>query len=69
MKVLTVVENDPDVAFLVEAIFSMDSRFTVAAVSDSAEEALMTVPSTGPGIIVLDYGLAEILTGLEAAPN
>ena len=69
MKVLTVIENDPGVAFLVETIFSMDSRFTVTAVPDSAQEALMTVPSTGPGIIVLDYGLAEILTGLEAAPN
>ena len=40
MKVLVVVEDDPDVQFLVETIFSMDSRFTIAAVAASAEEAL-----------------------------
>lgn len=69
MKVLAVVEDDPDVAFLVETIFSMDSRFTVAAVADSAEQALTTAPSKEPEAIMLDHGLAGVLTGLEAAPK
>ena len=69
MKVLAVVEDDPDVAFLVETIFSMDSRFTVAAVADPAEQALTTAPSKEPGTIMLDHGLAGVLTGLEAAPK
>ena len=69
MKVLAVVEDDPDVAFLVETIFSMDSRFTVAAVADSAEQALTTAPSKEPGTIMLDHGLAGVLTGLEAEPK
>jgi DNA-binding NarL/FixJ family response regulator len=46
----------------------MDPRFTVTQVADSAEEALESLPSTGPGIIVLDHGLAGPLPGLAAAP-
>ena len=66
MKIL-VVEDDPDVQFLIEAVFSMDDRFAVAAVAASAEEALETARTTEPGVIVLDHGLAGALTGIEAA--
>lgn len=69
MKVLVVVEDDPDVQFLVETIFAMDSRFALAGVADSAEVALETARSSEPGVIVLDHGLAGALTGLEAAPR
>jgi DNA-binding NarL/FixJ family response regulator len=75
MKVLAIVDNDPDLAFLVETIFSMDPRFTVDAVTASAEEALASaqftaeVAGSDPGIIVLDHGLAGALTGLDAAPK
>jgi DNA-binding NarL/FixJ family response regulator len=68
MNILVVIEDDPDVQFLVEAIFSMDSRFTVTGVADSAEEALDSPPTSEPGIIVLDHGLAGALPGLAAAP-
>ena len=69
MKVLVVVEDDPDVQFLVETVFSMDSRFTLAAVAASAEEALESLRAAQPGIIVLDHGLSGQLTGLDAAPR
>jgi DNA-binding NarL/FixJ family response regulator len=69
VKVLVVVEDDPDVQFLVETIFSMDSRFTLAAVAASAEEALKSLRTTEPQIIVLDHGLSGQLTGLDAAPR
>ena len=69
MKVLVVVEDDPDVQFLVETIFAMDSRFALAGVADSAEVALETARTSDPGVIVLDHGLAGALTGLEAAPR
>jgi DNA-binding NarL/FixJ family response regulator len=52
----------------VEAIFAMDPRFTVTAVTASAEEALESPPTSEPGIIVLDHGLAGPLPGLAAAP-
>jgi DNA-binding NarL/FixJ family response regulator len=67
-KILVVIEDDPDVQFLVEAIFAMDPRFTVTAVAASAEEALEAPPTSEPGIIVLDHGLAGPLPGLAAAP-
>lgn len=69
MKVLVVVEDDHDVQFLVETIFSMDSRFTLAAVAASAEEALESLRTTQPEIIVLDHALSGQLTGLDAAPR
>jgi DNA-binding NarL/FixJ family response regulator len=69
VKVLVVVEDDPDVQFLVETVFSMDSRFTLAAVAASAEEALESLRAAQPEIIVLDHGLSGQLTGLDAAPR
>ena len=63
MKVLVVVEDDPDVRFLVGTIFSMDARSTPAAVAASAEEALKSLRRTEPQIIVLDHGLSGQLTG------
>ncbi|MEP7192854.1 MAG: response regulator [Actinomycetota bacterium] len=67
-KILVVIEDDPDVQFLVEAIFAMDPRFSIPYVAESAEEALEKPPTSGPGIIVLDHGLAGPLPGLAAAP-
>jgi len=69
MRVLVVVEDDPDVQFLIETVFSEDDRFSVAVLTASAEDALEVARTTEPGIIVLDHGLAGALTGLEAAPR
>ena len=67
-KILVVIEDDPDVQFLIEAIFSLDPRFRVSHVVESAEEALEAPPTSEPGIIVLDHALAGALPGLAAAP-
>jgi DNA-binding NarL/FixJ family response regulator len=69
VKVLVVVKDDPNVRFLVETIFSMDARFTLAAVASSAEEALESLRTTQPEIIVIGHGLSGQLTGLDAAPR
>jgi DNA-binding NarL/FixJ family response regulator len=69
MKTLVVIEDDPDVRFLVETIFSMDSRFAVPSSAESAEDALEAVRTEKPDIIVLDQGLSGALTGLETAPR
>jgi response regulator of citrate/malate metabolism len=66
VKVLVVVEDDPDVQFLVETIFSMDCRFTLAGVVAAAEDGLEMARTSEPGIIVLDHGLFGQLTGLDA---
>ena len=69
MKVLVVVEDDPDVRYLIETIFSMDSRFAVPSSTGSAEDGLEAARTEEPDIIVLDHGLAGALTGLDAAPR
>ena len=40
MEFLTVIEDDPDVQLLIEAIFSMDSRFSDANAAETAERGL-----------------------------
>jgi DNA-binding NarL/FixJ family response regulator len=67
VRTLVVVEDDEDVQLLIETAFSLDSRFTVAGVSATAEGAFEVVQTNEPGTIVLDDGLAGRLTGLEAA--
>jgi DNA-binding NarL/FixJ family response regulator len=63
------VEDDPDVQFLIETIFSTDPRFTLLIMAESAEEAFESARTAEPAIIVLDHGLAGPLTGLDAAPR
>jgi DNA-binding NtrC family response regulator len=69
VRALVVVEDDEDAQLLIETDFSLDSRFTVAGVSATAEGAFGMVQANAPGTIVLDHGLAGKLTGLEAAPR
>jgi DNA-binding NarL/FixJ family response regulator len=69
MSLLVVVEDDMDVQFLIETVFSMDARFTFAGAAAAAEDALEMARTTEPEVIVLDHGLAGELTGLKAAPQ
>ena len=69
MSLLVVVEDDLDIQLLIETVFSLDTRFHVAAVAVAAEDALEMTRMTEPAIIVLDDGLAGELTGLDAAPR
>jgi two-component system NarL family response regulator len=69
MKSVVIVEDDPDIQSLIATIFSMDPRFSVAGLADSAEEAVELVRTTSPEIIVLDDRLAGTLTGVEAVPD
>src|SRR5664279_6383580 len=47
----------------------MDARFTLTAVTASAEEALESLRTTQPEIIVIEHHLSGQLTGLDAAPR
>ena len=69
MKTVVIVEDDPDIQSLISTIFSMDPRFSVSGLAESAEEALELARKTGPEIIVLDDRLAGDLTGVEAVPQ
>lgn len=68
MKAVIVVEDDEDVQDLIAAAFSLDSRFTVAGVSTTAEGAFDMAKANNAAVIVLDHGLAGELTGFDAAP-
>lgn len=69
MKTLFIVEDDLDIQSLIETIFSMDPRFAVAGLAESAEDALEMARTTEPEIIVLDDRLAGELTGVDAVPK
>lgn len=69
MKNVLVVEDDPDIQSLIETIFSMDPRFTVTGMAESAEDALELARTTRPEIIVLDDRLDGMLTGVDAVPQ
>lgn len=66
MKALLIVEDDQDVQLLIETIFSIDSRFSLAGSVDTAEQAFDLARTTAPEIIVLDHSLAGAMTGFAA---
>lgn len=69
MKAVLIVEDDPDIQSLIETIFSMDPRFSVAGLAETAEQALVLARKTQIEVIVLDDRLAGALTGVEAVPD
>ena len=58
MKSVVIVEDDPDIQSLIATIFSMDPRFSVVGLAESAEEAVEIARTNEPEIIVLDDRLA-----------
>jgi DNA-binding NarL/FixJ family response regulator len=68
MKVLVVVEDDPDMRTLIRITLAQDPRLEVVGEAASADEALALVQTTDPGLIVLDHTIEGPMTGLEAAP-
>ena len=69
MKAVLIVEDEADIQSLIATIFSMDPRFSVAGLAETAEEALDLARKTQLEIIVLDDRLAGALTGVEAVPE
>jgi DNA-binding NarL/FixJ family response regulator len=69
MKAVLIVEDDPDIQSLIETIFSMDPRFEVTGLAESAEDALEMARTSKPEIIVLDDRLDGSLTGVDAVPQ
>ena len=69
MKTVVVVEDDPDIQFLVETIFAMDPRFSVAGLAESAEAAVELARAIDPQVIVLDHRPAATMPGPHAFPH
>jgi len=68
VKTVVIVEDDLDIQSLIATIFSMDPRFSVVGLTDSAEDAIVVAQAKGPEVIVLDDRLAGTLTGIQAVP-
>jgi DNA-binding NarL/FixJ family response regulator len=65
---LVVVEDDPDIQSLIQAVFRADRRFSFDGAAESAEEGIEVARAARPALIVLDHGLTGVMTGLQAAP-
>jgi len=68
MKVLVVVEDEPDMRMVIGLMLRRDSRLEVVGEAASAAEALAIVSDVDPGLIVLDHGIEGDIMGLQAAP-
>lgn len=66
-KVVLVVEDNADIAMLVELQFSLDDEFQIVAHKVDVAGALEVVTSETPDLIVLDHKLEGELTGLEGS--
>ncbi len=62
------VEDDPDIRFLVRVNFMSDGDFEVKGEASDAESAIAAASSSSPDLIVLDHLLEGAMTGFEAAP-
>lgn len=67
MKVVLVVEDNADIALLVEMQFGLDREFEIVAQKVDVAGALEVVAADAPDLIVLDHKLEGELTGLEGS--
>ena len=68
VKVLVVVEDEPDMRMLISMMLGRDPRLELMGEAASADEALAVLDSVDPGLIVLDHGIEGDVMGLQAAP-
>jgi len=66
VKAVLIVEDDPDIQLLIQALFSMDPRFLVAGLVDSADDAIKMTGKLSPAVIVLDDDVAGETRGFDA---
>ena len=68
MRVLVVVEDDPDLALLIEITLSGDPRIEMFGGASTALAAIELAREGQPSLIVLDHFINGDIMGLEAAP-
>lgn len=68
MKVLLVVEDEPDLQLLIRYSFGRDPDFELDGQTSTAADAITLARKHQPNLIVLDHQLDDQMTGLEAAP-
>ena len=68
MKVMMVVEDDPDIRMLVRLRFRFDTDFDLEGEAADIPTAVVFATASHPDLIILDHRLEGDLTGLEGAP-
>lgn len=68
LKVLLVVEDEPDLQLLIRILFGRDSAFELDGQATTAAAAIRLADDHHPHLIVLDNQLDDQMTGLDAAP-
>lgn len=68
VRVLVIVEDEPDMRAMIRAILTVDPRIEVVGEAATAAEAIEAVRANKPGLIVLDHSIEGDTMGLEAAP-
>ncbi len=69
MKVLVVVEDDPDMRTLIRLTLALEKRLSVGGEASTAQRALEVVDAMEDlDLIILDHFIDGDVMGLEAAP-
>lgn len=68
MRVLLVVEDEPDIRMLVRLRFRQDPDFELDGDAADVDAAVRAAESSHPDLIILDHKLEGDLTGLQGAP-
>lgn len=71
MPSIAVIEDDPDVRFLIRTIIDVDGSYEIEGEAASAEGALALADGVGGRslVFILDNALEGAVTGLEVAPR
>lgn len=68
VKVLVVVEDEPDMREVIRLTLARDTRLRILGEAASAAEAIELARAEDPGLIILDHSIEGDIMGLQAAP-
>jgi DNA-binding NarL/FixJ family response regulator len=68
VRVLVIVEDEPDMRMMIRSILSTDDRIEIVGEAASALEAVEVAKTMDPGLVILDHSIEGDIMGLEAAP-
>jgi DNA-binding NarL/FixJ family response regulator len=68
VRVLVIVEDEPDMRMLIRVVLSRDERLEVLGEAANAPDAIDLARTLDPGLVVLDHQIEGSVMGLEAAP-
>ena len=68
VKILVVVEDEPDMREVIRLTLMADERLEIAGEAESAEEAIELARTSDPGLMLLDHNIKGTIMGIQAAP-